>query len=146
MPGNPLPAAPAKVPDPQVSDPKAPDPQSLFWIVLRFLFCLPALAPLAAFLFASFWFASGVLLGVGTISLGWLGAFAAMLAFDCLPEGALTGGPFGLVRRLSPRATGAAAAREFGLALFLDFYLLYSAVFWVFAATLLYIAARLFLS
>lgn len=137
----PLPAA-----RPDLSSPGRATAGEVFWVVARLLFFIPALAPLAAFLFASFWFASATLLGVGTLSLGWLGAFAAMLAFDCLPEGSLTGGPFGLIHRIPPTATGGAPAKEFGLSLLLDFYVLYSAVFWVFALTLLAIAARLFLA
>ncbi|MGH7087127.1 MAG: hypothetical protein ACREFN_19320 [Acetobacteraceae bacterium] len=141
MPAMPFPAAPPSRPDP--SSPSRTTAGTAFWPLFRLFFFLPALAPLAAFLFASFWFASDVLLGVGTISLGLLGAFAAMLAFDCLPDGALTGGPFGLIRRIPPTATGGAAAREYDFSVLL---FLYSAVFWVFALTLVAIAARILLA
>ncbi|MGH7085741.1 MAG: hypothetical protein ACREFN_12200 [Acetobacteraceae bacterium] len=140
MPAMPFPTAPARRPDP--SPPGRTIAGAAFWP----LFFLPALAPLAAFFLASFWFASATLLGVGAISLGWLGVLAAMLAFDCLPDGGLSGGPLGLIRRIPPTAAGGAAAREFGLSLLLDFYLLYSAVFWVFALTLIAIAARILLA
>lgn len=118
---------------------------TLFWIVARFLFFLPALAPIGAFVFACFWFASGLLFGIGTISSAWLGFLAAILALDCLPKGTLAAGPFGLVRPTPPNLTPAGAATELALSLLLTLYTMYAAIFWAFALTLGCILCRLFL-
>lgn len=132
------------------SSPDPPAPASCsgstpFWIVSRFLFFLPALAPIGAFFFALFWLASGVLFGLGKVSNAWLGSFAAVLALDCLPKGMLTPGPFGFIRPTPPSLTPAAAATEHVLSLLLTLYTVYAAIFWAFALTLGFILARHFL-
>lgn len=64
-----------------------------------------------------------------------------MLAFDCLPEDALKDGPFGLIRRIPRNLIPADATKELGLSLIFHFYLIYAAVFWVFALMFAAIAA-----
>lgn len=125
-----------------------PDPfgwVTVFRVFARFLLFLPALAPLALILFASFWLVSGLLLGVAMISVGLLAVLAAMLAFDCVPDSALRGGPLGVVRRRPAKVTGLAAAKEPGRSPNFDFYLVYAGVFWVVALAIVAVAARLFL-